>query len=290
MEVSIIGDVPGKTFTTGGELILTEINNSYWIQLTFYRMVFTATNYTNGEGLHMGGDTHTNLYYNCVFLSKVGGWNGGCRDASVNTYNCEFLGGASNVYSSYAIKGVAQNCASKDTTIAPKNGTKETCMTNVAFDKDYYIESDGWYHTGTGTNPDGTQANIGVYGGDYAWTLENGTYKYLGANYQVFETPKTGYYRIDCYGASGGQAVFNSTYLASYGTGGHASGVIKLTQGEKLYIYVGQQGANGIKTKNTLTATSFNGGGAGTGDSEGNDGGGGGRRSHRHKASSRRLE
>lgn len=26
-----------------------------------------------------------------------------------------------------------------------------------------------WKNVGTGTNPDGTQANLGVYGGEYSW-------------------------------------------------------------------------------------------------------------------------
>src|SRR5690606_32321039 len=38
-----------------------------------------------------------------------------------------------------------------------------------SLDENYNILEDGWQNTGTGTNPDGTQANIGVYGGTYAW-------------------------------------------------------------------------------------------------------------------------
>ena len=26
-----------------------------------------------------------------------------------------------------------------------------------------------WKNVGTGTNPDGTQANLGVYGGEFSW-------------------------------------------------------------------------------------------------------------------------
>ena len=42
-------------------------------------------------------------------------------------------------------------------------------LTNVNIDGDYNITSEGWEHTGTGTNPNGTQANIGVYGGEFSW-------------------------------------------------------------------------------------------------------------------------
>lgn len=79
------------------------------------------------------------------------------------------MGGAHNIYYNYPLKGNAQNCASKDETIDPYNGNKETCLTNANIDEEYKITSEGWKNTGTGTNPDGTQANIGVYGGKYSW-------------------------------------------------------------------------------------------------------------------------
>ena len=40
---------------------------------------------------------------------------------------------------------------------------------NITVDENYNITSSGWENTGTGENSDGTQANIGVYGGKYAW-------------------------------------------------------------------------------------------------------------------------
>lgn len=45
-----------------------------------------------------------------------------------------------------------------------------TIMTDTPqLDTDYNILDEGWQNAGTGTNPDGTQAHIGVYGGHYAW-------------------------------------------------------------------------------------------------------------------------
>src|SRR5690606_18709925 len=38
-----------------------------------------------------------------------------------------------------------------------------------SLDENYNILEEGWQNAGTGTNPDGTQAHIGVYGGPYAW-------------------------------------------------------------------------------------------------------------------------
>ncbi len=49
------------------------------------------------------------------------------------------------------------------------NSTKTSCLESVTYDFEYNITSDGWIDAGTGTDPDGSIANIGVYGGPYAW-------------------------------------------------------------------------------------------------------------------------
>jgi hypothetical protein len=48
-------------------------------------------------------------------------------------------------------------------------GDYKTSLIGATFDENYNITSSGWKNTGTGTNPDGSQANIGVYGGQYSW-------------------------------------------------------------------------------------------------------------------------
>ena len=112
---------------------------------------------------------------------------------------------------------------------------------------------------------------------NYAQEIGNKTeFNYTG-NYQEYEIKDTGYYYIQCWGASGGSDIaWNNAYFNNYGTGGYSSGFIKLNKGEKIYVYVGQQGANGITTRNTLNSSSFNGGGSGMGSSDGDDGGGAG--------------
>ena len=37
------------------------------------------------------------------------------------------------------------------------------------YDSDYYFSTDNWKEQGIGQNPDGTQANLGIYGGPYSW-------------------------------------------------------------------------------------------------------------------------
>ena len=115
------------------------------------------------------------------------------------------------------------------------------------------------------------------YNEDYQ-KIENGltaNFNYTG-DYQEYTVPETGKYKIECYGARGGCNNWAGTYLSDYGLGGYESGIIELTKGEKLYIYVGKKGADGVKQANQLTSTSFNGGGAGIGSSDNDDGGGAG--------------
>jgi len=101
-------------------------------------------------------------------------------------------------------------------------------------------------------------------------------YPYSG-NVQTFIAPVTGYYQIECWGASGGRNIsWEDKYWSNFGNGGYSSGIIKLNKDEKLYIYVGQQGSDGTNSAYKLTNTSFNGGGAGCGSSDQDDGGGAG--------------
>lgn len=70
-------------------------------------------------------------------------------------------------------------------------------------------------------------------------------FSYTG-DYQIFTTPETGNYRIECAGASG--------YYDS-GKGTYASGILNLQKGEQLYIYVGEG--------NKSSGIAYNGGGSG---------------------------
>ena len=100
-------------------------------------------------------------------------------------------------------------------------------------------------------------------------------FNYTGAA-QEFTAPENGFYKVELWGAGGGENNFGGTILATQGKGAYTTGVTYLKKGTKLYVYVGQKGNKGITTKNTLNASSFNGGGAGIGSSDGDDGGGSG--------------
>jgi hypothetical protein len=72
-------------------------------------------------------------------------------------------------------------------------------------------------------------------------------FEYTG-DYQEFEAPYTGYYKMECWGAQGG------SYGGTGGKGAYTSGNVYLTKGQKVYVYVGQTG-EGLQTE------TYNGGG-----------------------------
>ena len=89
-------------------------------------------------------------------------------------------------------------------------------------------------------------------------------YDYTGAS-QTFTAPYTGTYKIECWGAKGGD---NNTGTKG-GNGGYSMGNYKFNLGQTIYIYVGGEGA----LVNSTTVAGWNGGGLTT---ELNDGSGGG--------------
>lgn len=99
------------------------------------------------------------------------------------------------------------------------------------------------------------------YGEDYA-KIENGKTSYAEScsmiffdevtvfaytgSYETFTAPVSGNYKIQVWGAEGGKSVCNGSLCGNPGKGGYAEGIINLNSGEKLYVYVGQQGSNAL--------------------------------------------
>ena len=73
---------------------------------------------------------------------------------------------------------------------------------------------------------------------------------------QELSIPYSGYYKAELWGASGGNATYNSVTRAG-GNGAYTSGIIYLEKNEKIYIYTGEN-YNGVKEN-----LCFNGGGRG---------------------------
>lgn len=93
----------------------------------------------------------------------------------------------------------------------------------------------------------------------------NASFAYTGSE-QEYIAQYRGYYKIEAWGAQGG----NSTYG---GKGGYTSGVIKLNKGAQFYIYVGGMGPSNATT---INVGGYNGGGYSGNNSGSNSYGGGG--------------
>ena len=99
-------------------------------------------------------------------------------------------------------------------------------------------------------------------------------YSYTG-QYQEFVAPYSSYYKIELWGAQGGNSKGNNNKTCSYnrgsaygsgcgGFGSYTSGWIYLKKDTTLYFYIGQRGPDAVKYKNV--SGSWNGGGGGTYD------------------------
>ena len=141
----------------------------------FYNLVLHQT---SGVAEMFDGYQGTHSYkghielYNCVVRL-----DGNDLDRAENIYlqsfkveNCARLVGNTATLSGYTANAQYVNVANEgEFVISITNSSKTTCLDNVVFDNKYNITSGGWENTGTGTDPNGSQANIGVYGGQFNW-------------------------------------------------------------------------------------------------------------------------
>ena len=97
-------------------------------------------------------------------------------------------------------------------------------------------------------------------------------FDYTGA-VQSITLPK-GIYKLECWGAQGGNSNQSNGTYGNGGKGGYSTGILNVSTNTTIYITVGGQGQNGIL--NTRTAGGFNGGGDGYGTNNFGVGGGGG--------------
>ena len=148
-------------------------------------------------------------------------------------------------------------------------------MEMAIYDRDY-IFKDTTILSGNDliTEPDGTEAT-GHIGDGYAriTNLANNAiynYAYTGT-VSNFTVPETGNYKIEVWGASGGDNYSNKYLTANShgGRGGYSSGTITLQKDDTLYVVVGGRGKYG----SGYVAGGFNGGGTGGASSSGSGGG-----------------
>ena len=110
----------------------------------------------------------------------------------------------------------------------------------------------------------------GVGSANYNGSVMN--FNYTGSVQTATLTP--GAYKLECWGAQGGNSNQSNGTYGNGGKGGYSTGILNVSTNTTIYITVGGQGQNGIL--NTRTAGGFNGGGDGYGTNNSGVGGGGG--------------
>lgn len=104
----------------------------------------------------------------------------------------------------------------------------------------------------------------------------NQSFSYTGG-VQTFTVPYTGLYKLEVWGAKGGNA-----YTASGGNGGYAVGYAEFKKGDVLYVVCGGQGAT---ASSSTVNGGYNGGGGASATISGNYAGAGGGATHIAKVS-----
>lgn len=110
----------------------------------------------------------------------------------------------------------------------------------------------------------------GVGSANYNGSVMN--FDYTGSVQTATLAPGT--YKLECWGAQGGNSNQSNGTYGNGGKGGYSTGILNVSTNTTIYITVGGQGQNGVL--NTRTAGGFNGGGDGYGTNNFGVGGGGG--------------
>ena len=177
--ITFIG-VPGKTIFMCDGIKNTSRDHhaicTYGDNTSIYNIIFKVdlasrtTNYTNAVFGRTSSYVKAQVY-NCVFnygteIPSMIYDNNNSSKVTVN--NCSFNVGG-NIISSYTGQSnvFLYNCSNNKS--FSKDITNNYSLEEITYDSNYNITSEGWKNKGTGTNPDGSVANIGVYGGEFTW-------------------------------------------------------------------------------------------------------------------------
>lgn len=246
---------------------------------------------TNSFGFGLGGNTYNGG-------AGGGGWYGGASRYSVSSYftgsDSEGGGGGSGyVYTSSTAKNYPSGCLlnssyylSNAQTIAGNNsfasptGSSETGHSGNGYCRITVIECKNTaLYTRINNSMKKATAfyfklnNNKMYGIGSA--ISNGAvmnFDYTGSVQTATLTP--GRYKLECWGAQGGNSNQSNGTYGNGGKGGYSTGILNVSTNTTIYITVGGQGQNGVF--NTRTAGGFNGGGDGYGTNGSGVGGGGG--------------
>lgn len=246
---------------------------------------------TNSFGFGLGGNTYNGG-------AGGGGWYGGASRYSVSSYSIgpdsEGGGGGSGyVYTSSTAKNYPSGCLLNSSyyltdaqTIAGNNsfvsptGSSETGHSGNGYCRITVIEckNTALYARINNSIKKATafyfklnnNKMYGVGSANYNGSVMN--FDYTGSVQTATLTP--GAYKLECWGAQGGNINQSNGTYGNGGKGGYSTGILNVSTNTTIYITVGGQGQNGIL--NTRTAGGFNGGGDGYGTNNSGVGGGGG--------------
>ena len=246
---------------------------------------------TNSFGFGLGGITYNGG-------AGGGGWYGGASRYSVSSYSTgsdsEGGGGGSGyVYTSSTAKNYPSGCLlnssyyltdaqtiAGNTSFTSPTGSSETGHSGNGYCRITVIECK---NTALYTRINNSMKKAtafyfklnnnkmyGVGSANYNGSVMN--FDYTGSVQTATLTP--GAYKLECWGAQGGNSNQSNGTYGNGGKGGYSTGILNVSTNTTIYITVGGQGQNGIL--NTRTAGGFNGGGDGYGTNNSGVGGGGG--------------
>lgn len=246
---------------------------------------------TNSFGFGLGGNTYNGG-------AGGGGWYGGASRYSVSSYSTgsdsEGGGGGSGyVYTSSTAKNYPSGCLlnssyyltdaqtiAGNTSFTSPTGSSETGHSGNGYCRITVIECK---NTALYTRINNSMKKAtafyfklnnnkmyGVGSANYNGSVMN--FDYTGSVQTATLTP--GAYKLECWGAQGGNSNQSNGTYGNGGKGGYSTGILNVSTNTTIYITVGGQGQNGIL--NTRTAGGFNGGGDGYGTNNSGVGGGGG--------------
>lgn len=246
---------------------------------------------TNSFGFGLGGNTYNGG-------AGGGGWYGGASRYSVSSYSTgsdsEGGGGGSGyVYTSSTAKNYPSGCLlnssyyltdaqtiAGNTSFTSPTGSSETGHSGNGYCRITVIECKNTaLYTRINNSMKKATAfyfklnNNKMYGIGSA--NSNGAvmnFDYTGSVQTATLTP--GRYKLECWGAQGGNSNQSNGTYGNGGKGGYSTGILNVSTNTTIYITVGGQGQNGVF--NTRTAGGFNGGGDGYGTNGSGVGGGGG--------------
>lgn len=113
------------------------------------------------------------------------------------------------------------------------------------------------------------KCNLYFYSGQTIFDFD-----YTGGE-QTFTATLSGTYKLETWGAQGGNSIANGSNYETGGKGGYSSGYIKLNTNDALYINIGGKGDDGVLLQNDISG-GYNGGGISHWDKRDDEASGGG--------------